>query len=382
MKQLAHIYRLGLKELTSLRHDSVLLLFLLYAFSVAIYMPAAGSVIGVHNASVAFVDEDHSSLSRRLAEALQQPQFQPPALISYADMDPALDSGRYTFVINVPANFQADLLAGRQPALQVNVDATAMSQAFMGAGYIRRIFQRELYDAAQQSPDQITSLASRALFNSNLESGWFLGVIQIVNEVTILAIILTGTALLREREHGTLDHLLVLPLTALEIMLAKVWSNALVVVCCTWLSLELVFTNKSWRAFRLDTTIKDNAITFPALSPFGNQINAGPQVMKGAIYKGRWGNFDLWLYNDWFIDPLDNVEKPMIPDGAVIMSGADLMGTRAFGVILDPAFNYGPLAYAPKSWVKEDPAQRLILMQSSPLVIPSRVNASLCATVV
>lgn len=240
MKQLAHIYRLGLKELTSLRHDSVLLLFLLYAFSVAIYMPAAGSVIGVHNASVAFVDEDHSSLSRRLAEALQQPQFQAPALIGYADMDPALDSGRYTFVINVPANFQADLLAGRQPALQVNVDATAMSQAFMGAGYIRRIFQRELYDAAQQNPDQITSLASRALFNSNLESGWFLGVIQIVNNVTILAIILTGTALLREREHGTLDHLLVLPLTALEIMLAKVWSNALVVVCCTWLSLELV----------------------------------------------------------------------------------------------------------------------------------------------
>lgn len=145
---------------------------------------------------------------------------------------------------------------------------------------------------------------------------------------------------------------------------------------------DLVFTNKSWRAFRLDTTIKDNAITFPALSPFGNQINAGPQAMKGAIYKGRWGNFDLWLYNDWFIDPLDNVEKPMIPDGAVVMSGADLMGTRAFGVILDPAFNYGPLAYAPKSWVKEDPAQRLILMQSSPLVIPSRVNASLCATVV
>ncbi|MGC8343661.1 major capsid protein [Pantoea ananatis] len=145
---------------------------------------------------------------------------------------------------------------------------------------------------------------------------------------------------------------------------------------------DLIFTNKSWRAFRLDTTIKDNAITFPALSPFGNQVNAGAQVMKGAVYKGRWGNFDLWLYNDWFIDPLDNTEKPMIPDGAVIMSGADLMGTRAFGVILDPAFAYGPLAYAPKTWVKEDPAQRLLMMQSAPLVIPSRVNASLCATVV
>lgn len=145
---------------------------------------------------------------------------------------------------------------------------------------------------------------------------------------------------------------------------------------------DLVFTNKSWKAFRLDTTIKDNAIVFPALSPFGNQIDAGARVQKGAVYKGRWGQFDLWLYNDWFIDPDTGVETPMLADGSVIMSGADLMGTRAFGAIMDPAFNYGPMAYAPKSWLKEDPAQRFLMMQSSPIVIPSRVNAALCATVV
>ncbi|MBE0152709.1 major capsid protein [Serratia fonticola] len=145
---------------------------------------------------------------------------------------------------------------------------------------------------------------------------------------------------------------------------------------------DLVFTNSSWTAFRLDTSIKDNAITFPALSPFGNQVDAGPRVEKGAVYKGRWGQFDLWLYNDWFIDPLDEIEKPMIPDGTVIMSGADLMGTRAFGAILDPAFNYGPMAFAPKSWLEHDPAQRFLMMQSAPLVIPSRVNAALCAMVV
>ncbi|CAH0151942.1 ABC-2 type transport system permease protein [Pseudomonas frederiksbergensis] len=243
MHKLAHILRLGLKELTSLRHDSVLLLFLFYAFTVAIYMPAAGSVIGVHNASVAMVDEDHSPMSRQLAQVLRPPEFQPPVPLPYGQLDEVLDNGRYTFVINVPANFQADLLGGHQPAVQVNVDATAMSQAFMGAGYIGRIFQRELLtysgqgDAASQTPVRLTT---RALFNTNLEGGWFLAVIQIVNNITILAIILTGTALLREREHGTLDHLLVLPLTALEIMLAKVWSNMLVVVLCTWVSLEVI----------------------------------------------------------------------------------------------------------------------------------------------
>lgn len=145
---------------------------------------------------------------------------------------------------------------------------------------------------------------------------------------------------------------------------------------------DIVFTTKSWKAFRLDSSVKDSAITFPALSPFGNQINPGTQIKTGAVYKGRWGNYDLWVYNDWFIDPLDGKEKPMIADGSVIMSGADLMGTRAFGAIIDPAFNYGPMAYAPKSWLQHDPAQRFIMVQSAPLVIPSRVNASLCAVVV
>ena len=240
MYKLSHIFRLGIKELISLRYDSVLLLFMLYAFSAAIYMPASGSTVGVHNASVAIVDEDDSRLSRQLAEVLRPPEFQTPVMLPYEQIDEVLDSGRYTFVINVPVGFQADLLAGKQPELQMNVDATAMSQAFMGAGYMGRIFQRELQQMSGVSVEPPIKLTTRSLFNSNMQSGWFLAIIQIINNVTILAILLTGTALLREREHGTLEHLLVLPLTASEIMLAKVWTSILVVVLCTWLSLELI----------------------------------------------------------------------------------------------------------------------------------------------
>ena len=50
---------------------------------------------------------------------------------------------------------------------------------------------------------------------------------------------------------------------------------------------------------------------------------------------GRWGTYDLWIYSDWFVDD-NNVEHPLLPDGGLIMSGPDLMGTRAFGMILDP----------------------------------------------
>lgn len=142
---------------------------------------------------------------------------------------------------------------------------------------------------------------------------------------------------------------------------------------------DIVFTTSAWECF-MNGSAMQGAIKFPALNSAGNTINPGAQIAPGAVYKGRWGQYDLWVYNEWYVDE-DNVEQPMLPDGTVLMCGADLMGIRAFGVIMDPAHNYQSLPYAPKTWLKEDPGQRMLMMQSSPLVIPARVNASLCATV-
>jgi hypothetical protein len=141
---------------------------------------------------------------------------------------------------------------------------------------------------------------------------------------------------------------------------------------------DLVFTTSSWLLFIADTNVQ-KSIFYPR-SGEGNNINMGGQIQRGAQYKGKWGQYDLWVYNDWYVDD-NNVEQPMLVDGSVLMTGPDLLGTRAFGQILDPAFNYASLPYAPKTWVNEDPAQRFLLMQSSPILIPSRVNASLSATV-
>ncbi|MBV2180895.1 MAG: major capsid protein [Castellaniella sp.] len=142
---------------------------------------------------------------------------------------------------------------------------------------------------------------------------------------------------------------------------------------------DIIFTPSAWTGFIADPTLK-TAIVFPAMAPFGNAINPGAQIDNGAVYKGRWGQYDLWVYNDWFVDEND-VERPMLVDGTIIMTGASLMGTRAFGQIMDPAFNYEALPFAPKTWIENDPPQRLIMMQSSPIVIPSRVNACFCANV-
>ena len=143
---------------------------------------------------------------------------------------------------------------------------------------------------------------------------------------------------------------------------------------------NLIFTTSSWLGFIADPLLK-GAIFYPRLGEAGNTVDPGAQIDRGGVFKGKWGQYNLWVYNEWYVNDTTNVETPMLADGSVLMSGQAMMGTRAFGMIMDPYFTYASLPFAPKTWVTEDPAQRLILMQSSPIVIPSRVNACVGATV-
>jgi len=241
--RLQSIYRLGLKELYSLGRDTALVLLIIYAFTYAVFGPAQGARTELRNASVAIVDEDRSALSTRIRDALLPPAFLAPRYIGADQIDAAMDAGRFTFVIDIPPRFQADVEAGRRPTIQVNVDATAMSQAGRGSGYIQSIVLQEVErfrGVHTAMPAEPVQLITRAKFNPNLNDVWFLAVSQIINNITMLAIILSGAALVREREHGTIEHLLVMPLTAADIMLAKVWASALVIVIVSTLSLELI----------------------------------------------------------------------------------------------------------------------------------------------
>lgn len=237
------IYRLGLKEMISLRHDPVMVLLILYAFTFSVVAPARGVKLELENASIAVVDQDRSPLSRQMVDTLRAPYFQPPAAIGMEQVDSAMDAARYTFVLDIPADLQADLLEGKRPAIQLNVDATAMAQAGAGARYLEQALVLEAADylaaGAPREPLPVEAV-TRLAFNPNGDSSWFMSVMQLVNMSTLLGILLSGAALIREREHGTIEHLLIMPLDAAEIMLAKVWSNALVILVAATVSLLVV----------------------------------------------------------------------------------------------------------------------------------------------
>ena len=243
MQTLANIFWLGTKELRSFMHDYALLGLVVYAFSLAIIAQAQSSSQEVHNASVAIVDEDRSELSRRIAHAFLPPYFQAPQPIAERDIVPLMNTGKYTFVIDIPPNFTRDVVAGRRPTIQLNVDATAMVQAGLGAGYAQEIITTEIGNflaRAEGTPPSPVKLVVRIAFNPNVETGWFTSVMGIINNVTMLAIILAGAAVIREREHGTLDHLLVMPVTPFEIAMSKIWANGAIIVVAVGLSLYVV----------------------------------------------------------------------------------------------------------------------------------------------
>ncbi|ALR22974.1 ABC transporter permease [Sphingobium baderi] len=242
-QKLSNIYRLGVKELWSLWRDPMMLVLIVFTFTFSVYTAASSMPETLHKASLAVVDEDSSPLSQRIVSAFYPPQFTPPVMIAPAQIDPGMDEGTYTFVLHIPSGFQRDVLAGRPAEVQLNTDATRMSQAFTGSGYIQQIVLGEANEFVQRYRGNAglpVDLELRARFNPTLNKSWFGGLSQIINQITLLSIVLTGAALIRERERGTIEHLLVMPVTPFEIMMSKVWSMGIVVLLAAFLSLNLV----------------------------------------------------------------------------------------------------------------------------------------------
>lgn len=254
--RIANIRQLSLKELRGLARDPMLLILVAYAFTLSIYTGAKAIPETLNRAPVAIVDEDQSPVSARIITAFYPPYFVVPRLISQYEMDSRMDAGLDTFAIDIPPDFQRDLLAAKSPTIQLNVDATRMTQAFTGGGYVQSIVSSEVAEFLNHYRGDMpvpVELVLRSRFNQELNKGWFGAINNMISSITMLSIVLAGAALIREREHGTIEHLLVMPVTPVEIMLSKILSMGLVVLVAT--AFALVFVIRGWLAVPIEGSI-------------------------------------------------------------------------------------------------------------------------------
>ena len=239
----SNLFYLFVKELRSIKADPIMLVLVVYAFTLAIYTVSTGASTELKNLAVAVVDEDNSKLSRQIIGAIQPPLFQEPVTLNPSQVDAALDDGRFVFVLDIPPNFERDILANRDAELQLEIDATAIVFAGNGAVALQNVIANEVaefrYGGGLTTATPV-KLVMRSAFNPNLNSVWFGSMMQVMNNITMLTLILSGAALIRERERGTVEHLLVMPVVASQIVLAKVLANGLVIVIAATLSLLVV----------------------------------------------------------------------------------------------------------------------------------------------
>ncbi|EGJ19891.1 ABC transporter, inner membrane subunit [Cereibacter sphaeroides WS8N] len=241
-QSLKNILRLTVKELRAIRGDRVMIVLMIYVFTVATWLVAGAADTDIKNLSVAVVDEDRSQLSDRLAGAIRAPLFTPPELLTAAEAEAAQNAGRQVLVVSIPPDFERSLRRGDPATLLILIDATAVAQAGNGASFLRQLLLDEVqsYLAPGAPAAALVAVETRNRFNENLTGSWFTAVMQLMNSVTILTLILSGSSMIREREHGTIEHVLVMPVRPHEIVFSKVLATGAVILVASVLSLAFV----------------------------------------------------------------------------------------------------------------------------------------------
>ena len=141
---------------------------------------------------------------------------------------------------------------------------------------------------------------------------------------------------------------------------------------------DVIMATDAWAAFR---THADVGSLLDTRRGSESRAETGPLAARRVRNPGSIGDFNIWIYSDTYIDEA-GVAGNMMPSGTVLMvNGADLQGVRHYGMVKDYAAGHRAQRLFSKSWVEEDPSRRLLLMQSAPLVVPYRPNASLSVDV-
>lgn len=239
MRTLRNIATLMFKEFRSLLTDPVLLVLIAFMFTGSIVSSAQIST-DVKNATVGIIDQDRSTLSLRIRDAVLPPYFKTPVEIKREEADELMDKNRLIFVLDIPPDFERDVQAGRSPSLQLLTDATMMTQAGLGSAYLTQIINREIQEFAGVPSVPVIKPVMHIRFNPNGDSVRFLPVMQEGNNASLLILILVGAAVIRERERGTIEHLLVMPVNGFELMMSKILANSLVIMAAELLSVWLI----------------------------------------------------------------------------------------------------------------------------------------------
>jgi ABC-2 type transport system permease protein len=234
------ILAMTVKELKQLIRDPALLLIIVYFFTADVYLAGSGINLSLKNASVMVIDRDHSEASRELIHRFRQPYFNLKGEItSKNEAEDLLNTGKILAVLDIPENFQKQLLKSQSISVQFQVDSSNTVLGTLATTYATEItasfgqdfvVKRLGINSEQLAAWPIIQNRHRVLYNPNRIDGWFMSISELLTVITILSLMLPAAAAVREKERGTIEQLAVSPLSSLQILLPKVISMGLVIL--------------------------------------------------------------------------------------------------------------------------------------------------------
>ena len=237
------------KEFAQIFRDRALIIILLWAFTAAVYTSGRGRSTEVTNVPTAVFDLSRSPASREFLSHLQPPYFKTVAYLAHeAEVTQWLDSGKASIVVVIPPDFQRKIDGAGQAVVQVLTDGALAMSATVSVAYVAAISGTYSMSVLEQRAGGGYTLGNlpgiderlRVKFNPNMLSSWFAGLLELLNMFTMVSLLLTAANLVREKEHGTVEQLLVSPARAVEIFLAKIIPTVILVLALSSLSFALI----------------------------------------------------------------------------------------------------------------------------------------------
>nr|WP_321267926.1 ABC transporter permease [uncultured Sulfurimonas sp.] len=223
------------KELISFMRSVMLVIVVLYSFTVDVYVAGSGIEIKPKNVTVGYVDDTGGGISKKILSRLHKPEFKEPiAYKSQELLSDAIFNKDILVGLVFDSDFEKKYRQNEVAKLNILIDATAASQGLTTLSYLQNI----ILDF--EKLDIPIDIKSHKLFNQNADNHQFMALTELLSIITMLIVILTAIAFVKEKEDGTWDIMLLMPVNPKIIILAKSMSQVLIVMIGVILCLGFV----------------------------------------------------------------------------------------------------------------------------------------------
>ena len=227
------------KEFIQMWRDKMLLFILVWSFTVSPFIASNGMSMEINHHPYVVYDQSQSQSSRELLSRFQEPYFRLLDVVySNREVVDYLDSGKASMVIIIPPDFERKLSSDSPAAFQVISDGTISLSATVAVMYVAQISgnytldlieQRGFGTLTRQSIPHV-NIETRTEYNPNRTNAWFSGLVDFISIITMVSLLLTAAAVVREKEYGTIEQLMVTPARSFEIFLSKIIPNIFLIV--------------------------------------------------------------------------------------------------------------------------------------------------------